>query len=57
MIFAPAMYSDIQYDMEGRNYTPLQTTYTFEQAPGRYNHTNQNWMRINYHPDFTITVD
>lgn len=57
MIFAPAMYSDIQYDMEGRHYTPLQTTYTFEQMPGRQNHTNQNWMMVGYHPDFTITVD
>lgn len=57
MIFVPAMYSDIQYDMEGRNYTPLQTTYTFQQTPGHYNHINQNWMRVSYNPDFTITVE
>ena len=57
MIFVPAMYSDIQYDMEGRRYTPLQTSYTFQQMPGRFNHVNQNWMRVSYRPDFTITVD
>ena len=57
MIFVPAMYSDIQYDMEGRRYTPLQTSYTFQQMPGGSNHVNQNWMRVSYRPDFTITVD
>ena len=57
MIFVPAMYSDIQYDMEGRRYTPLQTSYTFQQMPRRSNHVNQNWMRVSYRPDFTITVD
>ena len=25
MIFAPAMYGDIEYDLEDRRYTPLQT--------------------------------
>lgn len=57
MIFVPAMYSDIQYDMEGRSYTPLQTSYTFQQMSDCHNHTNQNWMRAIYKPDFTITVD
>ncbi|MDE7069037.1 MAG: LysM peptidoglycan-binding domain-containing protein [Alistipes sp.] len=57
MIFAPAMYSDIQYDLESRNYTPLQTTYTFRQKTEGCNHVNGNWMRISYQPDFTITVD
>ena len=57
MIFAPAMYSDIQYDLESRNYTPLQTTYTFQQKTKGCNHVNGNWMRISYQPDFTITVD
>lgn len=57
MIFAPAMYSDIQYDLEARNYTPLQTTYTFQQKTKGCNHVNGNWMRISYQPDFTITVD
>lgn len=62
MIFVPAMFNDIQYDMEGRTYTPLQTTYLFgrggsqiEDAPNR-NHVNRNWMRVDYHNDFTITV-
>lgn len=57
MIFAPGMFADIEYDMEGRRYTPLQTTYVFRQQEGRHNHVNQNWVRVNYNPDFSITLE
>ena len=57
MIFAPAMYGDIEYDLEDRRYTPLQTTYRFGQNEGRENHVNRNWTRVNYNSDFTITVE
>lgn len=57
MIFAPAMYGDIEYDLEGRRYTPLQTTYLFGQDEGRDNHVNRNWTRVNYNSDFTITIE
>lgn len=56
-IFAPAMYGDIEYDLEDRRYTPLQTTYIFRQNEGRHNHINQNWTRVNYNSDFTITIE
>ena len=56
-IFAPAMYGDIEYDLEDRRYTPLQTTYLFSQPEGRANHVNHNWTRVNYHNDFTITIE
>ena len=57
MIFAPAMYGDIEYDLEDRRYTPLQTTYRFGQNEGRDNHVNRNWTRVNYNSDFTITIE
>ncbi len=57
MIFAPAMYGDIEYDLEDRRFTPLQTTYLFSQPEGRANHVNYNWTRVNYHKDFTITIE
>ena len=57
VIFAPAMYGDIEYDLEDRRYTPLQTTYLFGQGEGRENHVNRNWMRVNYNSDFTITIE
>ena len=56
MIFCPAMYSDIEYDMEGRRYVPLQTVYRFEQPDPNGNHLNRNWMRVDYNPDYTITL-
>ena len=57
MIFAPAMYGDIEYDLEDRRFTPLQTTYLFSQPAGSANHVNHNWTRVNYHNDFTITIE
>ena len=56
MIFCPAMYNDIEYDMEGRVYAPLQTVYRFEYPVTNANHVNRNWMRVDYNPDFTITL-
>lgn len=57
MIFCPAMYNDIEYDMEGRRYAPLQTAYVFGQEHEHQNHVNRNWTRVNYQPDFTITIE
>ncbi len=56
-IFCPAMYNDIEYDMEGRRYRPLQTAYRFEQSEPNANHVNTNWVRVDYKPDFTITIE
>lgn len=56
-IFCPAMYNDIEYDMEGRSYTPLQTSYVFGQGENSDNHVNRNWTRVNYNSDFTITIE
>ena len=57
MIFCPAMYDDIANDMEGRRYQPLQTGYVFRQKSDRANHVNHNWTRVNYHADYTITIE
>ncbi len=57
MIFVPAMFNDIEYDMEDRRYEPLETLYRFEQENPTGNHINTSWMRVNYHNDFTITIE
>ncbi len=57
LIFAPALFGDIRYDLEGQDYTPLQTTYVFGQGEGRDNHVNRNWTRVNYNEDYTITIE
>lgn len=56
-IFATAMYSDIQFNMEDNQFTPLQTTYLFKQNGKRATHINDNWVRVNYNNDFTITIE
>lgn len=57
LIFAPAMFGDIRYDLDGTDYTPLQTTYTFGRSEGRGNHVNRNWTRVNYNEDYTIAIE
>lgn len=57
VIFCRAMFDEIQYDLEDRNYTPLQTTYRFGQEAGEANHVNQNWTRVNYNEDFSISIE
>lgn len=57
LIFCPGMFSDIEYDMEGRRYRPLQSPYTFEQSEGSLTHINREWVRVDYNPDFSITIE
>lgn len=57
LIFATAMFNDIEYDLEDRRYVPLQTLYRFEQEEPTHNHANSSWMRVNYNSDFTITIE
>ncbi len=56
-IFGDGLYSDIEYNMEGRTFSPLQTTYRFQKLRGSETRANQNWMRANYNDNFTITVE
>ncbi len=57
MIFVEGMYNDIEYDLEDRRYTPLQTIYRFSQEEEHKSHRNSDWMRVNYNSDFTITIE
>ncbi len=54
VIFCEGMFDDIQYNMDGRRYAPLQTVYSFERsAAGTW--VNREWMRLDYNKDFTVT--
>lgn len=57
MLFCPAMYGDIERDLEGRRYTPLQTGYVFGGDATGHGHVNRSWTRVNYRSDFTITIE
>lgn len=57
MMFVGGMRSDIDYKMLDKRYAPLQTTYKFERdgETGRY--LNQEWVRVNYNNNYTITIE
>lgn len=56
ILFGGGMRSDIEYNMLDKRYTPLQTVYKFvqERSDGKY--VNQEWMRVNYNSNYTITI-
>ncbi|MFI3285459.1 MAG: LysM peptidoglycan-binding domain-containing protein [Rikenellaceae bacterium] len=57
MIFGEALYIDLDYNLEGRTYTPLQSQYRFKTDPTSGTHTNIEWIRVNYNNNYTITIE
>ncbi len=57
MIFGEGLYADIEYDMAGRTYQPLQSKYRFERGEERTMMVNTNWMREAYKTDFTKDIE
>ena len=57
IIFGMGMHSDIEYNMLDKRYTPLQTTYKFVQTKEGGNYVNQEWIRVNYNSNYTITLE
>lgn len=57
MIFCEGMRSDIEYNMLDTRFAPLQTEYKFVQKQRGDKYVNQEWMRVNYNRDYTITLE
>ena len=57
MIFCTGMRADMEYNMLDKRYTPLQTTYKFVRGNAGERYVNQEWVRINYNSDYTITIE
>ena len=57
MIFCAGMRGDIDYNMLDMRYTPLQTTYKFVRGNAGERYVNQEWVRVNYNSDYTITIE
>ncbi len=57
VIFGEGIYSDMDYALEGRSFTPLQSPYRFESDPNTLIHTNTEWIRVNYNNNYTITIE
>ncbi len=57
-IFAESMYGDMEYGLDGEVFTPLQTTYYFEQPDSlSARRVNTNWMRVNYKPNLKFEIE
>lgn len=56
ILFGEGMRGDIDYNMLDKRYTPLQTVYKFAQESENGRYVNQEWMRIDYNSNYTITV-
>ena len=56
IIFGGGMRSDIEYNMLDKRYAPLQTVYKFAQDGENGKYVNQEWMRVNYNSNYTITI-
>ena len=57
MIFIRALYTDMEGGLESRKYSPLLTPYIFiEDSNSRVN-INNEWVRVNYNSNFTITAE
>lgn len=56
MLFGDGMRGDIEYNMLDKRYTPLQTVYKFAQEGENGKYVNQEWMRVDYRNDYTITI-
>ena len=57
VMFGMGMRSDIEYNMLDKRYTPLQTTYKFVRGNVGERYVNQEWVRVNYNSDYTITIE
>ncbi len=57
MIFGEGIYSDMDNNLEGRSFTPLQSHYRFETDPQSGIHVNKEWIRINYKSNYKIIIE
>ncbi len=56
IIFVSSLYSNIGTGLQGEHFTPLQTPYNFDTS----DHTtrrNNEWVRVNYNSNYTITTE
>lgn len=56
IMFVGGMRSDMDYQMLDKRYSPLQTTYKFERDGQDGKYLNQEWVRVNYNNNYTITI-
>lgn len=55
-IFIRSLYDKMRSALEGSYFSPLQTPYTFTKDSNTNIHVNNEWVRVNYNSNFTITA-
>lgn len=56
-IFIRSLYDKIGSALEGENFLPLQTPYTFVKDNKSDIHINEEWVRVKYNSNFTISAE
>lgn len=55
-VFVQSLYGSMRNALEGERFMPLQTPYRFEAAGDGAVRMNREWVRVNYHSNFTTTM-
>ncbi len=57
VVFVKSLYGAMETGLEGAHSKPLLTPYTFEVEPASGLHINNQWIKVNYNSNFTITTE
>ncbi len=57
VIFCEGMRAGIEYNLLDMRFRPLQTDYKFVQKQRGGKYVNQEWVRVNYNRNYTITLE
>ncbi len=57
VVFVKSLYGAMETGLEGAHSKPLLTPYTFEVGPASGLHINNQWIKVNYNSNFTITTE
>ena len=57
VVFVKSLYGAIETGLEGAHAIPLLTPYTFEVEPTTGVRINNQWIKVNYNSNFTITTE
>ena len=57
VVFVKSLYGAMETGLEGAHFMPLLTPYAFEPNATSGVHINNQWIKVNYNSNFTITTE
>ena len=57
VVFVQSLYNTMEVGLEGVRTTPLLSPYLFEVDPVSGLHINNQWIKVNYNSNFTVTTE